>query len=114
VWERNLKSFAAATSIHSAKDIPQTKATLTVAVKLLNSAFVSVKPMLGSSEQKEVEEVVLAINDTLARDMSAASAKALAKNIKTRKKLLDTMDASDAVHITSVVTQDALAWILGE
>ena len=67
--------------------------------------------MLGSSEQHEVEDITLAINETLAGAMTYESAKALVAKIKSHDKLLKAIADSDAVHMTSVVVEDVTAWI---
>ncbi|MEI6399010.1 MAG: RCC1 domain-containing protein, partial [Pseudomonadota bacterium] len=111
IWQRDLDRLVERTGIKSAKDVPVTPQTLQIAVKLLNSAFIAVKPMLGSSEQHEVEDITLAINETLAGAMTHESAKALVAKIKSHDKLLKAITDSDAVHMTSVVVEDVTAWI---
>jgi hypothetical protein len=111
-WRDSLKIIERKTGIISAADIPQTPGTLTVAVKLLNAAFIAVKPMLSSPEQREVDDVVLKINASLSREMTQAAARGVVKEIRKHQTLMAAIAASDAVHVTSVVVDDASHWIM--
>jgi hypothetical protein len=113
IWQRNLDSLARRTGVKSAKDVPATPETLQIAVKLLNSAFIAVRPMLGTGEQHEVEDITLAINETLAGEVTNETAKTLVAKIKSHEKLLKAISDSGAVHMTSVVVEDVTAWIEG-
>jgi alpha-tubulin suppressor-like RCC1 family protein len=113
-WLVGLKNIEKKTGIKSVSDIPQTPGTLTVAVKLLNAAFIAVKPMLSSPEQREVDDIVLKINASLSGVMTQAAARGVVKEIRKHQTLMTAIAASDAVHMTSVVVDDASHWILKE
>jgi hypothetical protein len=114
IWQRDLNKLAKETGVKNAEGISISPKTLSIAVKLLNSAFIAVKPMLGSGEQHDVEDITLAINETLAGAITHESAKTLVAKIKSHDKLLKAIADSDAVHMTSVVVEDAMAWITGQ
>jgi hypothetical protein len=111
-WQESLKAIERKTGIKTASDIPQTPGTLTVAVKLLNAAFIAVKPMLSSPEQREVDDIVLKINGGLAGEMTLDVALGVVKEIRKHQTLMAAIAASNAVHMTSVVVDDVARWIM--
>jgi hypothetical protein len=111
-WRDSLKVIEKKTGIKTAADIPQSPEILAVAVKLLNAAFISVKPMLSSPEQLEVDNIVLKINASLSGEMTQAAARGVVKEIRKHQTLMAAIAASDAVHMTSVVVEDASHWIM--
>jgi hypothetical protein len=111
-WISDLKLLSDKTGIRQAKDVPLTKETLTVAVKLLHASLTAVKPMLGTSEQKEVESMILEVNDTLSGPMTKESCQVLARKILKHDQLINSMDASASVHTTAVLLRDVTGWIL--
>jgi hypothetical protein len=113
-WQAGIKNIEKKTGIKTASDIPLTPGTLTVAVKLLNAAFIAVKPMLSGPEQIEVDDIVLKINASLSGEMTQAAARGVVKEIRKHQTLMAAIAASDAVHMTSVVVDDASRWIMKE
>ena len=111
-WISDLKLLSNKTGIRQAKDIPLTKDTLTVAVKLLHASLTAVKPMLGTSEQKEIESMILEVNDALSGPMTKESCQDLARKILKHDHLMNSMDASASVHTTAVLLRDVTGWIL--
>jgi len=111
-WISDLKFLSERTGIRQAKDVPLTKESLTVGVKLLHASLTAVKPMLGTSEQKEVESMILEVNDTLSSALTKDSAQDLARKILRHDQLINSMDASASVHTTAVLLRDVTGWIL--
>ena len=111
-WNSDLKILSDNTGIRQAKDVPLTKESLTVGVKLLHASLTAVKPMLGTTEQKEVESMILEVNDTLSGALTKDSAQDLARKILKHDQLMNSMDASASVHTTAVLLRDVTGWIL--
>jgi hypothetical protein len=114
VWISDLNFLSTATGIRQAKDVPLTKESLTVGVKLLHAALTAVKSMLGTSEQKEIESMILDVNDTLSGALTKESAQDLARKILNHDQLINSMYASASVHTTAVLLRDVTGWILGK